>query len=115
MKKERLRTATIILGSILALAIVFSQYLAPEYNSSIGKADTEQAADKGDDESRTFISLPTFSLPAPVSIQANLSAQYLFEILLEEDADKEFVEKDVSFANRFFHTMFRTIISPNAP
>ncbi len=115
MKKEKLRTTTIILGSILAVAIMFSQYLTPELGATVEKTKTEQSADTGSEEQRAFISLPTFSLPIPVSVQANLGAHYLFEILLEEDVDQEFVQKDVSFTSRFFHTMFRTIISPNAP
>lgn len=114
MKNRKMRTATIILGSFLAVAIMFSQYVAPEWVSSVEKVKTEQA-DKTGEEGRTFISLPSFSLPAPLSVQVNLDAYCLFEILLEEDVDENYVEEKVSYADRFFQTMFRVIIAPNAP
>lgn len=115
MKKARLHTASVIMGSILALTIAFSQYLTPEpHSSSPEKARTEQAENTGD-EKTSFISLPTFSLPAPVTVQVNLDAYCLFEFFFEEDVDENYVEEDVSYSDRFFLTMFRVIISPNAP
>ncbi len=114
MKKHTLRTATMILGSILALSLVFTQYVT-EFNSAAHeKVKTEQADNNGDRE-QSFISLPTFSVPVPVSVQANLNAYCLFEILLSKDDNKEFVKDDVSYTGRFFQTMLRVIISPNAP
>lgn len=114
MKKEKLHTSSVILGAILALTIAFSQYLTPEHISSPEKAKTEQAANTGD-EKGSFISLPTFSIPAPVHVQVNLDAYCLFEIFFEEDVDENYVEEDISYSDRFFQTMFRVIISPNAP
>lgn len=115
--RTKLRMATVVLGSILALAIAFSQYLEPEFLCSADDVEdikTEQT-DKTDEKGSTFISLPDFSLPAPVSVKANLDAYCLFEILLEEDIDEDYVEEEISFADRFFEMMFRVIISPNAP
>ncbi len=115
MKREKLHTASVIMGTILALTIAFSQYLRPECNaSSAEKAKTEQAGNTSD-EKGSFISLPTFSIPAPISVQVNLDAYCLFEILFGEDVDENYVEEDVSYSDRFFQTMFRVIISPNAP
>lgn len=114
MRKNRLRVFTIIVGSILALAIAFSQFLTPECIASAEKAKTEQDGGKADTEEST-ISLPTYSLPAPVQVQANLDVYCLFEILLEEDIDENDVAEDLFFSDRFFATMFRVIISPNAP
>ena len=115
MKKERLHTASIIVGSILALAITFSQYLTPECFSDTEKVKTEQTDPSSGEEKAVFISLPSFSIPAPVNVQANLNPYCLFEIVLEEDIDENYVEDDESYADRFFQTMFRVIISPNAP
>lgn len=112
-RRKKLRTATILLGSVLALAIAFSHYLTFE-SFAPEKVSTEQT-DQAGDESRTTITLPTFSLPAPVNVQASLDAYCLFEILLEEDLDENYVRDDVAYVSRLFHTMFRVIISPNAP
>ena len=115
MKKKRLHALTIVIGSLLALAIVFSQLLAPEFICSGDPIKTEQTQDTPTDEKASFISLPSFSLPAPVNLQSNLDAYCLFEILFEDESDEVHVEDEISFADRFFETMFQVIISPNAP
>jgi len=115
MRRHKFHKASIIIGSILALAIVFSQYLAPECLSSLEKVKTEQTDKSGQQEKGSYISLPSFSIPAPVSVQVNLDAYCLFEILFEQNSDEPFVEEDVSYADRLFETMFQVIISPNAP
>lgn len=116
MKKNRLHTLSIVIGSLLALAIAFSQFLTPDWIcSSDPVQETEQTKDKSTDETASFISLPSFSLPAPVNLQSNLDAYCLFEILFEDYSDEVHVEDETSFAGRFFQTMFQVIISPNAP
>ena len=115
MKKKRLHVFTIILGSILAVAISFSQFYTPVCDAASGKVKTEQAENAGGEETESHISLPTFSLPVPVHVQANLDAYCLFEILFEKDTDVDHVEEDMLYTDRFFETMFRVIISTNAP
>jgi hypothetical protein len=115
MKKERLHTASLIIGSILALAITFSQYLTPECVAGDNKVKTEQTDTSGEESDAAYISLPTFSIPAPVSVQGSLDPYFLFEILFEADVDENHVEDEESYVDRFFQTMFRVIISPNAP
>lgn len=115
MKKERSHTASIFLGGLLALAIVFSQYLTPECLPSTEKIKTEQTEKNSEDKKTAFISLPTFSIPAPLSVQVNLIPHCLFEFFFEEDIDENYVADDESYTDRFFETMFRVIISPNAP
>ena len=115
MKKERLHLATLIFGSVIALAISFSQFLDPVYPEGAEKAKTEQTENTGGKEARAYISLPSFSLPAPIHLQVNLDFHCLFEILFEEDKDENQEEDDLLHTDRFFETMFRVIISPNAP
>jgi len=115
MKKEQLHVFTLIFGSLLAFAIAFSQFLTPEVPASSGKAKTEQTENTPEKETGTYISLPSFSLPAPVHLQSNLNPYCLFEIFLEEDIDENQEEENLLHTDRFFETMFRVIISPNAP
>lgn len=115
MKREKLHTVSIILGSVLALAIAFSQYLTSECIAAAQKTKTEQTDNTGE-EKGAFISLPSFSIPVPVNVQSNLDAYFLFEIFFEENIDENHIEDDLlSYADRFFETMFQVIISPNAP
>jgi hypothetical protein len=115
MMKERLHISTLIIGSILACAIAFSQFLTKEVPISGEKAKTEQSQDSPEKETGSYISLPSFSLPAPVHVQANLNPYCLFEIFFEEDTDENQEEENLLYTDRFFETMFRVIISPNAP
>jgi hypothetical protein len=115
MRKKRLHTLTVILGSILALTICFSQFLTTDNVSSNGKAKKEQSEKRAGSESDSFLSLASFSLPAPVHVEVNLNPYCLFEIFFEEDVDENHAENDLFYADRFFETMFRVIISPNAP
>jgi hypothetical protein len=112
MRKNSFHTVSIVIGSLLALSIAFSQFLTPAFISYPEKAKTEQ---KSTEESSAFISLPSFSLPAPVHVESNLNPYCLFEILFEENIDEHHVEREVSYSDRFFRTMFQVIISPNAP
>jgi hypothetical protein len=114
MRKNRLHIFSIIVGSVLAFAISFSQYLAPERVASTEKAKTEQTENNGSKD-EFYISLPTFSLPVPVHLQPSLDAYCLFEIFFEKDTDVDPVEEDLFYTDRFFQTLFRVIISPNAP
>ena len=115
MRKKRLHAFTVILGSILALAITFSQFLTLESAAFTEKVKTEQSENTPEKETGSYISMPSFSLPAPVHVQVNLNPYCLFEIFFEEDIDENHVEEDMFYADRFFETMFRVIISPNAP
>ncbi len=115
MKRERLHTASIILGSALAFAIAFSQFVTLEFPVKTEKTKTEQAGNTGDEQSAVHISLPTFSLPVPVSIQPNLDAYCLFEIFFEEERDNHEVPEGPYYLDRFLETVFTVLISPNAP
>lgn len=115
MRKNRLHVSTIILGSILAFTISFSQFYTPACESDADKVETAQTEKTDGDETQSYISLPTFSLPVPVHVQANLNAHCLFEIFFEEETNVDHVEEDMLYPDRLFETMFRVIISPNAP
>ena len=115
MRKNSLHTASVIIGSVLALAIVFSHFLTSEILSCPQKIKTEQNDQTSHDRTAAFISLPSFSLPAPIHVESSLEPYCLFEIVLEEDLDENFVEDEVSLSDHFFRIMFQVIISPNAP
>lgn len=115
MKENRLRTLTIVIGSLVAFAIVFSQFVTPGFECSEDKAKTGQTQNERDAESGTFISLPAFSLPAPFHVQSDPHAYCLFEIFFEKGDDSPMVERNPLFTDRLFSTLFSVIISPNAP
>ena len=115
MKKNRLHTFTLIIGSLVAFAIIFSQLFTPQFGCSQAKAETEQTENKKDAGTESFISMPAFSLPAPFHVQADLHKYYLFEILFDKGDETPKVEDDPIFIDRLLSTLFSVIISPNAP
>lgn len=115
MKKNRLHTFTIILGSFVACAIIFSQFFTPEFGCSQAKANTEQTENKEDAGTESFVSMPAFSLPAPFHVQPDLQSYYLFEIFFDEGDESPKVEDDPIFTDRLLSTLFSVLISPNAP
>lgn len=106
---------TLIIGSLLALLIVCTQCFHFQADSvskkevNAGQQESSQPADEA------TISLPSFSLPAPVHVQLNLDAYCLFEILFEEDQQLNASAEAPAFPEKLLITLFRVIISPNAP
>lgn len=113
MKRNRLHTLTIIAGSLVAIAILCSQFFTPDVGCA--RANTEQTENSEDAGTESFISIPTFSLPAPFHVQTDPHAYCLFEIFFEEEGESPKVEDDPIFTDRLLSTLFSVLISPNAP
>jgi hypothetical protein len=106
-----------IVGCLLAAVIVCTQlfaYCSPSFNDQ-SVVKTEQTADTHEqDEARIVIA--SFSLPSPVHVQMNLDPHLLFEILFEDDVETRTPAiESASVSQKFLVTLFRVIISPNAP
>lgn len=113
---NRKKTYTLcLLAGITVLVIVFSPVV--HYKTSLPVKKTELAEkqqEKPADE--TQISLPTFSLPSPLQIQVNLESYCLFEIFFPDTGLKETAFPETRLLpQKLFQTLFRVIISPNAP
>jgi hypothetical protein len=115
MRKKRLHIFTLIVGTIVAVAIAFSQFVTPDFCTSAKEIKTEQTGGDAENQTTSFVSLPSFSIPAQVSVEVNLNPYCLFEIFFEEDIDENPEENDLLNTDRLFETMLRVIISPNAP
>lgn len=75
---------------------------------------TEQQKDQQGDE--TFVSLSSFSLPsASVHVEVNLDPYCLFEILFEKETRQTEASRIPVYPEKLLLTLFRVIISPNAP
>jgi hypothetical protein len=100
-----------LLGCLLVVVIGCSQFLGTQSQPESKSLKTEQ---KSDADHVSYISLPSFSLPSPVHVQINLDFHCLFEILFES-REKRDLSVEVPSFGQFFVTLFRVIISPNAP
>lgn len=117
MRKERVHTLTIIMGVITAFVMVFSQvfYFQP---SSFAKKEikTEKQEKQQDDKNDSYISLPSFSQPtSSVHVELDQKPLCLFEIFFGKGTEEN-SEHDIPLSlGKFFQTLFRVIIAPNAP
>jgi hypothetical protein len=115
MKNKKAHSLTIILGCVLAVAITCAQFFGIAGNQQEFRKLTKAEQTENSDDQSSYISLPSFSLPSPVHVQINLDSHCLFEILFE-DKQACITSLDVpNFTQKFFVTLFRVIISPNAP
>lgn len=108
-----------VMGIVTALVVVFSQvfYFQPtNYSKKEVKSEQQKKQEKSsENDNHSFISLPSISQSTSTHVEVDHESSFLLEILFE-DKEKEArsTEIPVSFG-KFFHTLFRAIISPNAP
>ncbi len=111
------KIVTLLAGVATAAVIVFSQlfyFQAATYCQE--KAETEQHDQKKNkDANESYISIPSSTISSTSHIEINQDLSFVLEILFEREPEEETIT-NVSFpASRFFQTLFRFIISPNAP
>jgi hypothetical protein len=116
MRKFKIQSFTVWIGSLLAMAIVCAQlfhFQIIDDTSGAEASATHEESDRPTEEIQ--ISLPSFSLPSPVNIQVSLDSYCLFEILFEEHELKMSSTETPRLPQKLLVTLFRVIISPNAP
>lgn len=111
----RHKILTLLAGIVTAGVIVFSQlFYFQAANYCQEKVDTEQH-DQKTDAPESYISIPSSTITSTTSIEINQDISFVLESLLEKEADEETSHSITLPVNKFFHTLFRFIISPNAP
>lgn len=118
MEKRKVQFGMLAVGLITVLAIVLSQIFCSQQNNSLKKETRQEqnTADAGDESDSQVYYSPLSSLPSSVYATPNLETFCLFEILFNEKDEPENYDISVPLPlNKFFHTLFRAIISPNAP
>lgn len=110
MRKRRYNIFTLLLGCLVACTIAFSQFFPEPERPTV---TTEQQEKNGSEAS--YISLPSFSLPSPLNVQASLDPVCLFEILFEENKPQSNSKETRFLPEKLLVILFRVIISPNAP
>jgi hypothetical protein len=109
------RIWTLFFGVITALVVVISQLFWFQGAGFLkGKAATEQTA-KAEEQGEAHISLPSSSLPSNHSVELQQEFSFLHEIFTEEETTTEVASTVSTAVGKFFETLFRVIIAPNAP
>ncbi len=111
----RHRILTLFAGVVTASVIIFSQlfyFQAATYCQE--RVDIEQH-DQKEGTAESYISIPSSTISSTSHIEISQDLNFVLEILFERKPDEEIITRISHPVNRFFQTLFRFIISPNAP
>jgi hypothetical protein len=114
MKKKNIHIVTMMLGFILALAVICSHVFQVSHAAPVAKVKSEQKSDQSDQD-LSFVTAPTITPPASAHVHSNLLAHCLFEIIQPEEGNESDNAGTAFHPQKFLMTLFRVIIAPNAP
>lgn len=113
LKKRVYRSILMVVGLLAATVIVLSHVFKAPEEIAEKKPATEQSAKS---ESKTVISAPSEAVMQGTAVQVDEQApQTLLEVLAEPQSNTGFVPVAKELFSSFLKTLFRVIISPNAP
>jgi hypothetical protein len=115
MPKTRLHIVTVIVGFLLAVAVICTHVFSVNAQSEKNTVKTEKSSTDSDTQETILTSAPAISLPTSVSIHLNTIIYCLFEIELSTECEDSETPRESIASTRLFLTLFRVIISPNAP
>jgi len=117
MKNNGIRFATMISGALIACAIVLSQFFQFQFPHSIKKdVATEQHEDQpSSGQEELYFSQLSPSAPAATHGEVSQESFYLLEIISSKSDEENSAPRISFFSDKLFETLFRVIISPNAP
>lgn len=120
MRRPAFKYATVIVGLLAALAIMFSQAFSSN-NYSKKNVETEQTSahdsneKSGADEKSASFSISATSFQPSGQFGFVQQAICLFEIVFASDQPDAEVDLETLPLGTFFSTILRVLISPNAP
>jgi len=112
MKKGTLKSLSVIAGILLAIAIACSNVFQFSQKTKNEKAKTEQQTS---DEHQVVFSVTSVTPPIATCLQLVSDIHYLFEIASSSEKPCSAPVEKVFLNQRLLLTLFRVIISPNAP
>jgi hypothetical protein len=116
MTRERNRILMMIFGSLTAVMVIVTQLFL--FEGIQETHDTGVRTEKTSDEpsgDKVFLSAPQPSVLSSFQAGLNHESVFLFEILLDSREHKGWSPEVPVSIGKYFLTLFRTIISPNAP
>jgi hypothetical protein len=113
MRNRKTRYAALMLGMLVAVSIVFSQYA--QLSQQKEKHKTEQSADQSNDAGTEKVIPSLTSLPSHTVINFSHEVFCLFEIVFGGEQTSRQDPLVLFPVNKFFSTLLSVIISPNAP
>lgn len=100
-------------GVLTVLVILLSQTVCRQNEAGTEKAKTEQHGDQ--DHQETFVTAPSEAVTSSPIAEVNEQTPSLLEELVRDERESEAIELNAPLLTSFIKTLFRVIISPNAP
>lgn len=108
------RSVAFVTGILAAAVILFTQSFYFEYATDVeSKVKTEQSDNSDQDQAILKIGTEAVAQVAQVSLQNVL--HFISNIYLDNSQQNHIEYRPKPLFNAYFHTLFRLIISPNAP
>ena len=115
MTSTKKHNLTIAFGVFTALVVVFSQLFFFEVSAVHKKEVKTEKQEEKQGSDASYITLPSSSLPSTASAAPFYDSFCLLEILFESEKEAEPAANSTLSPEKLFFTLFRFIISPNAP
>ncbi|MCW5911933.1 MAG: hypothetical protein KIT62_12710 [Cyclobacteriaceae bacterium] len=113
MLKKRVYRGILMVAGLLAAAVIVLSHGFTAQESVAEKKPTEQSRET---EPQTVISAPTVAVTQSSAVQVDEQVpQALLEVLSEPKAQSVVIPVAEQIFSNFLKTLFRVIISPNAP
>lgn len=106
----------ILFGLLAAVVILVSQGFYFDYVGKIeGKVKTEKTSDADEDSHESVIKMSQQALSSGVEISIQSVLHFIGEIYTDDSVEVPSVSQNFKGLTSYFQTLFRLIISPNAP
>lgn len=103
-------------GILTALVIVLSQvffFQAAEYSTKEVKTEKQDPASA--DDHAYFLSVPVTSILSTSHISLNVDFTFIVDVLFQPAQESDTQTQTPLALGKFFQTLFKVIIAPNAP
>jgi len=109
------RKITLFAGILAALVIVMAQAFQQDARTYLSKIKTETKEIPGSDQ-KVIVAAPADAVPSGQAAEkADTSATLIREILLDDGTARVVPAVEKTLLSSFLKTLFRTVISPQAP
>lgn len=117
---QKNKIATLILGVITALVVVFSQLFCFQDFSATSQSDSTEQSATAEKESGNNTENYITQLSSPSTSSSSIVVEQEFSFIHDitqqvKEVREELVSTLVVHTGKFFQTLFSAIISPNAP
>jgi hypothetical protein len=115
MRNQKVHVLTIILGLVIAAAIMCAHVLQLDRTATSKQQVKTEKTQEESEKNYSYVSAPTITPPSSAQVHSNFLAHCLFEIAKPECEEQTFISDFNFHPKKFLLTLFRVIIAPNAP